>query len=86
MRTSLLGRLEKLEKKRAPEPVIAYRIGLLKTLPKDFIGERHVAMVKRGDVRDNVEWCEFEERPGPAPVNQDDGIPTICLSESDMRL
>src|SRR5690242_13667166 len=72
MKTPLLTRLEELEKKRALALSVVYRIGVVKSLPKDFNGERHLAMVKRGDVRHNVEWCEFEERPGPGPVTHDD--------------
>jgi hypothetical protein len=43
--------------------------GWLTPLPDDFVGERHVVIVKREPTRsENVDWCEFEERPGPAPA------------------
>ena len=84
MNTRLLARLETLEKVRSPQASIAYRMGVLKPLPRDFAGQRHIALVKRGGVQQNVEWCEFEERPGKAPAAQDDGIPTIYLSELEM--
>jgi hypothetical protein len=84
MNTRLLARLETLEKIRPAKASIAYRIGVLKSLPRDFVGERHIALVKRGAIQQNVEWCEFEEQPGKAAATQDDGIPTIYLSELDM--
>ena len=68
----------------APEPVggsptatvaapAFFRYGWLRRLPKDFIGEKHRVMVKRSPTgSSNVEWCEWEERPGPLP-RQDDG-------------
>jgi hypothetical protein len=30
--------------------------------------------------------CEFEERPGPQPPGSDDGVPTVYLSEDEMKL
>ena len=47
-----------------------------KTLPADYVGERHVVIVKRepAGAPGKFEWCEFEERPGPAPVDaQEEG-------------
>jgi hypothetical protein len=32
------------------------------------------------------EWCDFEERPGPAPLNSVDGSLRIYLAEDDMAL
>jgi hypothetical protein len=84
MNTRILARLETLEKIRPSKASIAYRIGVLKSLPRDFVGERHIALVERGEVRQKVEWCKFEERPGKAPATQHDGIPTIYLSELEM--
>ena len=51
------------------------RSGYLKTLPADYVGERHVVIVKQ-EPSGNGEWCEFEERSGPAPLDaqEDDGI------------
>ena len=52
----------------------------MKPLPDDFIGERHVEIVKREPANSaNVEWCEFEEFPGPAPAGYRDDAFTICL-------
>jgi hypothetical protein len=63
--------------------------GNLKTLPKDYVGERHVVIVKRepAGASGNFEWCEFEERPGPAPrdAREDDGI-TIHLIYRDVEI
>jgi Stress responsive A/B Barrel Domain len=38
----------------------------LKMLPEDYVGERHVVIVKREPTgaSGTFEWCEFEERPG----------------------
>ena len=58
-----------------------WRSGVLKTLPKDYVGERHVVIVKREPAgAPGNEWCEFEERPGPAPVDaQEDDCTTIYI-------
>src|SRR5437868_15504611 len=57
-----------------------FRSGYLKTLPADYVGERHVVIVKRepaGATGQN-EWCEFEVRPGPAPLDaQEEDCTTI---------
>src|SRR5579872_5445390 len=42
---------------------------LFLSLPTDYVGERHVVIVKR-EPRGKGEWCEFEKRPGPAPVTR----------------
>ena len=64
MRAALRTRLERLEVTAEPKKPQLFRSGYLKTLPADYVGERHV----------------FEERPGPAPLDaqEDDGI-TIHL-------
>ena len=71
MRAALRSRLERLEVRVEPKKPQLFRSGYLKTLPADYVGERHVVIVKRepaGATGQN-EWCEFEERPGPAPVD-----------------
>jgi hypothetical protein len=48
-----------------PKKPQRFRSGVLKTLPKDYVGERHVVIVKREPAgAPGNEWCEFEERPG----------------------
>ena len=81
MKASLISRVERLEARiKASEPgKLCY--GWLTHLPEDFIGERHIVTVKReptGSPR--VEWCHFEERPGPAPPGSDEGNFTIYLT------
>ena len=75
MRAALRSRLEKLEVAVELKKPQLIRCGYLKTLPTDYVGERHVVIVKR-EPSGNGEWCEFEERPGPPPVGaqEDDGI------------
>ena len=42
---------------------------LANQLPADYEGERHYVIVKRTPTASpNIEWCEFEERAGPAPA------------------
>ena len=71
---------------KKPQPI---RSGYLKTLPADYVGERHVVIVKRepAGAPGNFEWCEFEERPGPTPVDaqEDDGI-TIHIVYRDVEI
>ena len=87
MRAALWSRLEKLEvgaERKKPQLI---RCGYLKTLPTDYVGERHVVIVKR-EPSGKGEWCEFEERSGPAPVDahEDDGITIyIIYRECEMR-
>ena len=58
-----------------------FRAGYLKTLPADYAGQRHVVIVKRepSGAPGNFEWCEFEERPGPASLDAQDMISKISL-------
>jgi hypothetical protein len=71
MRAALHSRLERLEVGVEPKKPQLFRSGYLKTLPADYVGERHVVIVKRepSGALGKGEWCEFEERPGPAPVD-----------------
>ena len=80
MRTALRSRLEKLEVQMEPTKPPLIRSGYLKTLPTDYVGERHVVIVDRKP-SGKGEWCEFEERPGPAPLEaqEDDDCTTIYL-------
>jgi hypothetical protein len=68
---SLLTRLKRLEHVRAAErlPQIEVQIGhYVKQLPPEYVGERHVVTV---DQLPDGEY-QWEERPGPAPANEDD--------------
>jgi hypothetical protein len=47
MRAELRSRLERLEVRAEPKKPQLVRSGVLKTLPKDYVGERHVAIVKQ---------------------------------------
>ena len=60
----------------------------LKTLPKDYVGERHVVIVKREPSgAPGNEWCEFEERPGPAPVDaQEEDCTTIYIIYREVEI
>jgi hypothetical protein len=47
------------------------QVGSLKKLPDDFVGERHVVVVKRQQTcTPNYESCLFEERPWPGTAWQ----------------
>jgi hypothetical protein len=86
MRAALRSRVERLEGVAEPNKPQRFRAGYLKTLPADYVGERHVVIVKRepsGATGQN-EWCEFEERPGPAPVDaQEEDCTTIYIVYRD---
>jgi hypothetical protein len=62
---------ERLETKHAIErlPSVELQIGYLKKLPEQYAGERHVVTVGR-DPDGNYLW---EERPGLAPTNEEEG-------------
>ena len=86
MRGKLLTRLKRLESQvEMAKPRGLVRVGWLQPLPRDFIGERHVAIVTRESTgQSNVEWCQFEERPGPAPRGAD--LPPLSLPQPDHSL
>ena len=89
MRAALRSRLERLEVVIAPKKPQRFRSGYLKTLPADYVGERHVAILKRepAGAPGNVEWCEFEERPGPAPLDaQEEDCTTIYIVYRDVGI
>jgi hypothetical protein len=57
------------------------RYGWLTQLPEHSVGERHTVIVQREPIGSpHVEWCHFEERPGPAPPGSDDDGLTIYLT------
>jgi hypothetical protein len=83
MRAALRSRLERLEVVVEPRKPQLVRSGYLKTLPADYVGERHVVIVKR-EPSGNGEWCEFEERPGPVPPDaQEEDCTTIYIVYRD---
>jgi hypothetical protein len=88
MRAALRSRLERLEVVVAPKKPQRFRSGVLKTLPKDYVGERHVVIVKREPAgAPGNEWCEFEERSGPAPPDaQEEDAITICIVYRDVGI
>jgi hypothetical protein len=89
MRAALRSRLERLEVVVEPKKPQRFRSGYLKTLPTDYVGERHVVIVKREPARapGNFEWCEFEERPGPAPLDsQEEDCTTIYIVYRDVGI
>jgi hypothetical protein len=87
MNTKLRSRLERLEAqtRRARQSVI--RIGIVRQLPDDFVGERHIAPVERGAPgTPDRGLCGFEERPGPAPHGSHFDATRIYISEEDAML
>ena len=85
MRASLRSRLERLEVVVEPKKPQLFRSGYLKTLPTDYVGERHVVIVKREPTGapGTFEWCEFEERPGQASPGSEDPCFSVYLTEND---
>ena len=54
----------------APQMVSLVRYGWLATLPADYVGERHILTLNcEPTASPRFEWCEWEERPGRAPVD-----------------
>jgi hypothetical protein len=87
MRSTLQARVAKLETQRQLAAPIIFRYGWLKPLPSDYVGERHVVIIKRERTdSSNKEWYHFEERPGPGPKADDDGACTVYLTEADTRI
>jgi hypothetical protein len=74
--------MERLEARMPANKPGMFRSGYLTRLPEDHTGERHVVVVKPEPVERSPghAWCEFEERPGPAPPGSDDGGFTVYLT------
>ena len=87
MTTKLKSRLERLEAQTRQARRSIIKVGRLKRLPDDYVGQRHVVDVDREAPRaPNEETFEFEERPGPAPCGSRDDAIRIYVSEDDMML
>ena len=71
MRARLLARVQRLEAQPAAGQPCMLHYGWLSPLPPDYTGERHVVIVKQEATGSRFEWCEFEERAGPALPNTD---------------
>ena len=65
MRAALLARLERLEFAATPIPQVCLQYGWLRKLPLDYQGERHIEIVERLAIREDLEWIEAVEVPGP---------------------
>jgi len=65
----LLGRIKMLEALAVASTPHFLRFGWLASqLPEDYEGERHYVPVNcRATGSPFFEWCEFEEKAGPAP-------------------
>lgn len=83
MSSTLRSRLERLEAQRRAAAVAITRYAFVARLPDDFVGERHIVMVK--NAAPSGEWCHFEERPGLGR-DEADGAHVIYLSKTDRRI
>ena len=86
IKRSLEGRLQRLEAELRHNTEPYLRIGLLRQLPADYTGERHVVIVCEGEVEGGRHSCTFEERPGPAPPGPRDPVPWLCLTATQLRI
>jgi hypothetical protein len=84
MRSGLLRRLQILEAKIAPIARTVFRYGFRKPLPAEYMGKRHTVIVRRESTGSpNVEWCHFEERPGPGPLHSEENVFTVYLTPDE---
>jgi hypothetical protein len=80
MKSRLLSRVGKLESYVEAVLPSRLRVGLLRTLPDDYVGPRHVVVLSRTPgALPHIEACEFEERPGRGSENVDDDVTTIYI-------
>ena len=87
MKKKLISRLERLEARcQAMQPQLRY--GILKRLPPDYEGERHIVVVSENPMPTSPHVaCVFEERAGRAPRGTKvDNIPRAYMSEDDLNL
>jgi len=86
MKRSLLKRLDALEAILPVKSVGVISYGWLNTL-RNHEGERHIVFVSREPtISPRFEWCEWEERPGRAPVDAGVRVPTVVFTEADSPL
>jgi hypothetical protein len=84
---TLKSRLKRLETQTRLARLSIIRVGVVRQLPIDFNGERHIARVERGaHCTPDGETYGFEERPGPAPRGLPDYGITLFISEDDALL
>jgi hypothetical protein len=87
MKAKILSRLASLETRSQEARKSVMQVGSLQKLPEDFVGERHVVVVKRQPTSTpNYESCEFEERPGPEPPGMRDRAWRIYVTDEDRGL
>ena len=81
MKSALIARLKRLENASIPDRQAKFRYGWLMPLPADYTGERHVVVTNLEATKSaNIEWCHFEERPGPASANPESDAFTVYLT------
>ena len=86
MHARILSRLHRLERQPGLRPPGGLRWGLLKRLPEDYVGERHVVVVEREPPSSsNTGQCESEERPGPAPPGLENQGCVVYLTPDEMK-
>ena len=87
MKARMLSRLNRLESHPGLRPPCAFRMGLLKRLPEDYVGEHHVVIVESEPFSSfHTVQCEFEERPGPAPRGPEDPGCVVYFTPDEMKL
>jgi hypothetical protein len=88
IKRSLRSRVTKLESELRRDEEPPMRMGyVIRELERNYVGERHMAVVRVvGNDSYGREWCEVEERPGPAPSTPAERLPVVSLTESDMKL
>jgi hypothetical protein len=87
LKASISARLKHLEGQhyRSQGAVALFRYGWLTPLPPSFLGDKHIEMVSSHPTRNpQIEWCEFEERPGPPSSSDDHRGPTIYLLREEI--
>lgn len=81
MTKALLARITRLEARSPAAKPLVFRYGWLNALAQDYTGERHIVIVKREPTKSpNIEWCEFEERPGKGPAIANSEGMTVFLT------
>ena len=71
MRKTLISRIEQLEEKANLDAPTLIRIGWVAPLPKDYVGEKHVALSRLDPIqpgKPSIQWFRGKEVPGPAPL------------------
>jgi hypothetical protein len=81
-----LERVRQLEQRQELAKPTVFQYGWLKPLPKDYVGERHVVIVKREPNKRRQAASGADLKSAPEQPHQTSTIPTLLCTSRSKRL